>query len=228
MPKVLLLTYDVESRDPRRKAFEEAGFAVEVEEPAWPAALEAAKRFAPDVIAVDCGQLPSHGRETAEALRTTAATNAIPVVLFRVAEHDIERTRLKVPGGVVAFDYELLDRIRSAALTRLAHLAALQPAVPDRPRPRPGAAPAAGAKAAPPKVVPAPKAAPAPVPKTGAPATEARRSAPRRPATPEPRAARPKAHEAATVKAPARPAAARSAKAPAARTATKTAARKKR
>jgi CheY-like chemotaxis protein len=126
MPKVLLLTFDVESRQSRRQDLEEAGFSVAVEEPSWPAALEAAKRFEPDVIAVDCGQLPSHGRETAAALRTTPPADAVPLVLFRVADHDVERTRLKVPGGVVAFDWELLDRLRSAALTRLAQLAAME------------------------------------------------------------------------------------------------------
>jgi CheY-like chemotaxis protein len=143
MPKVLLLTFDTESREPRRKDLEEAGFTVAIDEPSWPAALEAAKRFQPDVIAVDCGQLPSHGRETAAALRTTSPADAVPLVLFRVADHDVERTRLKVPGGVVAFDWELLDRLRSAALTRLAQLAAQEdePSAPDQlAAPAPGAA----------------------------------------------------------------------------------------
>lgn len=215
MPKVLLLTYDVESREPRRKDFEGAGFTVAIEEPSGPASLEAARRFAPDVIAVDCGQLPSHCRETAEALRTNAATGGVPLVLFRVAEHDIERTRLKVPGGVVAFDYELLDRIRSAALTRLAYLAAQVPLPVEKPAPRPA-----------PALAPAVAAAPAPSP----PGNGARTAAtPIRPAAPESRAVRSASREAAPVrKAPAR-AAARSAKAPVVKAAAKKAVpRKKR
>lgn len=136
MPKVLLLTYDAESREPRRKDFEDAGFSVATEEPSWPGVLAAASQFTPDVIAVDCGLLPSHCRDTAEALRNNTATSGIPLVLFRVAEHEVERTRLKVPGGVVSFGYELVDRIRSAALTRLAHLAAQGP-IGGRLRPSP-------------------------------------------------------------------------------------------
>lgn len=121
MPNVLLLSFDPASIGPRTRLLETAGFSLQICEPSWPACLEMTQAFLPDVIAVDLGKLPSHGRSVAKALREHRETRDIPLVLFRVASHELETTRLQVPGGVVAFDYELVDRLRSAALTRLAH-----------------------------------------------------------------------------------------------------------
>lgn len=187
MARVLLLSFDPESLPSRRRSFEEAGFTLGVEEPGWPRALEAARKLQPDVIAVDCEKLPSHARETAEALRRSAETRDVPVVLFRVADHDIERTRLKVPGGVVAFEYELIDRLKSAALTRLANQAAAESAA------RAARSAAAPRTAAPASARAEPRKAAAKKPAARKPA--ARKAPARKPA----RAARP-AHRATTAR----------------------------
>ncbi len=185
MPKVLLLTFDAESRAGRQRDFEQAGFTVAVEEPKWPAAYDKAQKEKPDVIAVDCAQLPSHCRETAEALRTGAQTRNLPVVLFRVAEHDVERTRLKVTGGVVAYEYELIDRLRSAVLTRIANQAAeesaAERAAAEKKAARRAARPAAAKKAAKPKAA-AKKAAKKPAAKKPAKKPAAKKPAAKKPA----------------------------------------------
>ncbi|AKU92210.1 hypothetical protein [Vulgatibacter incomptus] len=156
MPKVLLLSYDADARKERAAAFESAGFRVSAAEPAWPESRDLASSFDPDVIALDCGRIATHCREIGEKLRKSAQTRDLPLVLFRVADADVERTRLEVPGGVVAFEHELIERLRSAVLTRFANLARAE-------------SEASRAKAAPAKAAvetPRPSAAAEPAPKS--------------------------------------------------------------
>ena len=123
MAKVLLLSFDAESVGGRVSFFENAGFQVMAAEPSWPSCLQVVKSFEPDVIALDCAKLPSMCRQTGAELRKAPLARDLPLVLFRVADADIEQTRLQVAGGVVAFEYELTDRLRSAILTRVANQA---------------------------------------------------------------------------------------------------------
>jgi CheY-like chemotaxis protein len=93
------------------------GWQVEYEAEDGARAGKRIRELKPDVIVVYLSRLPSHGRETAHALRSMNATRSIPVVFVDGKQEAIEKTRLKVPGALFVTSAEL-----DSVLARLDHL----------------------------------------------------------------------------------------------------------
>ena len=68
----------------------------------------------PDAVVIYLSRLPSHGRETADGLRSLKATRSVPIVFVDGQGEALEKTRAKVPDAIYTSSGEL-----AAALSRL-------------------------------------------------------------------------------------------------------------
>jgi CheY-like chemotaxis protein len=75
-------------------------------------AYEAIKANPPAAIIIYLTRLPSHGRETADALRTYKATREIPIVFVGGQGEALVKTKAKVPSGIFATESELAAVLR--------------------------------------------------------------------------------------------------------------------
>ncbi|MEW5848557.1 MAG: hypothetical protein AB2A00_07065 [Myxococcota bacterium] len=100
MARVLVISWEGDARTQVIEAFDEAGHEVEQEEPR-DSAVGKAKSMLPDVIVVDLGEQPAHGREVARVLAKTKATRDLPMVLYGVDAETEPRARTAAPRAVV-------------------------------------------------------------------------------------------------------------------------------
>jgi DNA-binding response OmpR family regulator len=68
----------------------------------------------PDAVVIYLERLPTHGRETADALRSLKATRALPIIFVGGNEAAIEKTRLKVTDAVFTSPQRLKDALRKS------------------------------------------------------------------------------------------------------------------
>lgn len=61
----------------------------------------------PDAVVIYLTRLPSHGRETAIALRSARATRNVPIVFVEGKGEPLEKTRAKVPDAIYVTSEEL-------------------------------------------------------------------------------------------------------------------------
>ena len=76
----------------------------------------AVKANPPDAVVVYLTRLPSHGRETAHALRSMKATRQLPIIFVDGSGEALEKTKVKVPDATYAASTELrqvLEALRS-------------------------------------------------------------------------------------------------------------------
>ena len=88
----------------------QAGWQVETESSDGARAGKRIKESLPDVIVISLSRLPSHGRETADGLRSMNLTRAIPIIFTDGKEDAIAKTRLKVPDATY-IPSETLNRV---------------------------------------------------------------------------------------------------------------------
>jgi CheY-like chemotaxis protein len=88
------------------------GWRVESESEDGARACQRIKESLPDIIVIFLSRLPSHGRETAHALRSMRSTRAVPIVFVDGKEDAIEKTRQKVPDAI----YTPLENLHSLLL----------------------------------------------------------------------------------------------------------------
>ncbi len=69
----------------------------------------------PDAVVIYLTRLPSHGRETADGLRSIKATRHIPIIFVDGKEEAIEKTRAKVPGALFVTSAGLREALASVA-----------------------------------------------------------------------------------------------------------------
>ena len=84
-----------------------SGWEVEVEARDGVRAWNAIKTNPPRAVAIYLTRLPSHGRETARALRAFKVTRTIPIIFLDGKEEPLEKTKAKVPDAVFASSTEL-------------------------------------------------------------------------------------------------------------------------
>lgn len=80
----------------------------------------------PDVLVIDLGRLPSHGREVGVAVRTRKSTRAVPLVFVDGAKEKVERVRAVLPDA----EYVTWRGIRGA-ITRATKARKRSPVVPS-------------------------------------------------------------------------------------------------
>lgn len=78
----------------------EEGWAVEVEAEDGARAVERIRDQAPAAVVIFLRRLPSHGRETAHALRAMKATRHVPILFVDGEEEKLARVRERVPDAV--------------------------------------------------------------------------------------------------------------------------------
>jgi len=83
------------------------GWEVEYEAEDGARAGKKIKENPPAVIVIYLSRLPSHGRETAEGLRSLKATRSIPIVFVDGQGEALEKTKAKVPDAL----YTTSDRL---------------------------------------------------------------------------------------------------------------------
>ncbi|HJW91685.1 MAG TPA: hypothetical protein VJ436_13670 [Anaerolineales bacterium] len=84
-----------------------AGWEVEVEAKDGARAGSAIKANPPRAVVIYLTRLPSHGRETAHALRSFKATRTIPIIFVDGKDEALEKTKAKVPDAIFARSTEL-------------------------------------------------------------------------------------------------------------------------
>jgi len=76
------------------------GFDITIESSDGARGGKAVKESPPDVIVIYLIRLPSHGRETAHALKSMKATREIPIVFVDGEGEALEKTKAKVPDAI--------------------------------------------------------------------------------------------------------------------------------
>lgn len=91
-----LIDWDPDSAQTLAAALTEEGWSVRTETVDGARAVKHMLDEAPDAVAIDLSRLPSHGRETARAVRGAKPIHSIPIVFFG----GTDEARMKA-GGVV-------------------------------------------------------------------------------------------------------------------------------
>lgn len=105
--RVFLVQWDAPSAEARAAALRADGWEVEVESQDGARAYRLIRATPPDVVVIDLARKPSHGRETAHALRTLKATRHLPIVFVDGTEEAVEKTQAKVAEAVFTTSAEL-------------------------------------------------------------------------------------------------------------------------
>jgi len=111
--RLFLIHWDPALARERAEALRGQGWEVETESEDGGAAYRRIKERAPDVVVVDLSRKPSHGRETALALRSAKATAALPIVFVDGEGAGLQSVREKLPDALYVQSPEL-----AAALER--------------------------------------------------------------------------------------------------------------
>ena len=111
--KVFLVQWDATSAAERADTLRREGWKVDVECENGGRAYRHIRTSVPDVVVLDLGKKPSHGREVGSALRAIRATRDIPIVCIEEGDEAREQTRLRIEGVRFSTDgdlpYELVD-----------------------------------------------------------------------------------------------------------------------
>jgi CheY-like chemotaxis protein len=97
------------------------GWQVETEAEDGARAGQRIKEILPDVIVIYLSLLPSHGSETAHALRSMKSTRQIPIVFVDGIDDAVEKTRLKVPDALYTTSENIHSVLVSLSEPRRAH-----------------------------------------------------------------------------------------------------------
>jgi CheY-like chemotaxis protein len=90
------------------KPLRAAGWKVKTESADGARAGKLIKAKPPDVLVIYLKRLPSHGRETAHALRSMKATRPLPIVFVDGEGEPLAKTRAKVPDAIYTNSAELM------------------------------------------------------------------------------------------------------------------------
>lgn len=82
-----------------------------VAEPRWPHFRDQIDRVRPDLIVLDLSKHPTHGIDTADYLRKTPATAALPIYALNATEAAARKLAARVPGVPILSLDELCDRL---------------------------------------------------------------------------------------------------------------------
>lgn len=118
MPKVLLLSSDEGFRRRHVQALVRHGFEPVALRPGWPACYDRVKHERPQAIALDFGADGNLARQTAIGLRESKATAALPLVLVRVDEQELEEVVAEIPRTLIVSEESLAEALWAALPAR--------------------------------------------------------------------------------------------------------------
>ena len=119
--RVFLIHWKEVELEERSQRLREAGYVVVGEESDAPAAFRALKAEQPDVVVIDLGRLPSHGREIGSAIRDTKATRHVPIVFVDGADEKVKRVQQDLPDAVYSRWSGIREAIDQAIATAPQH-----------------------------------------------------------------------------------------------------------
>ncbi len=90
----------------------ELGWQVEWESEDGARAGKIIKDNPPDVVVIYLTRLPSHGRETADGLRSTKATRSIPIIFVGGQGEALAKTKAKSPDALYVAPEELQSALQ--------------------------------------------------------------------------------------------------------------------
>jgi CheY-like chemotaxis protein len=79
-------------------------------------AYQTIKSSSPAVIVIYLTRLPSHGRETAHAIRTNKSIREIPIIFVGGQGEALEKTQAKIPEAIFLAETELMDHLERLAV----------------------------------------------------------------------------------------------------------------
>lgn len=112
VPLVFVVDWDETSAARRQGALEALGFRVEIETSDGGRAYRRVREGGPVAVVLDVARRSSHGIQTAEALRRSAATRSLPLLFVGADEEVARRVAERLPGATVSSDEELPEVLR--------------------------------------------------------------------------------------------------------------------
>ncbi len=113
--KVFLVHWNLSQAEGVARELRSDGWEVDIESKDGARAYQLIKANPPNVVVVYLTHLPSHGRETAHALRSTKATRNLPIVFVDGKDEAVARTREKVADALFTTALELKGVLASFA-----------------------------------------------------------------------------------------------------------------
>jgi len=95
--RLFLIHWDQNELEQLAEPLRQAGWQVEGESADGARASKAILADPPDVLVIYLTRLPSHGRETADYLRTKLNADQLPILFVAGAPEKVEKVRAKVP-----------------------------------------------------------------------------------------------------------------------------------
>ena len=105
--KIFLIHWNAAEAQDYARGLENAGWQVEWEAEDGASAAKAIRENPPDVIVIYLTRLPSHGRETADYVRSLKSTRSIPIIFVGGEGEALEKTRAKLPQATYTTPSEL-------------------------------------------------------------------------------------------------------------------------
>jgi CheY-like chemotaxis protein len=109
---LFLIHWNYAEAEEQAERLRSSGWNVVVEAEDGQRAYTSIKSNPPAVIVIYLTRLPSHGRETAHALRTNKSTREIPIIFIGGQGEALEKTKAKVPVAIYTSEAELDHHLR--------------------------------------------------------------------------------------------------------------------
>jgi len=106
--KLILIHWNRAEAEALALKFERAGWQVDIEAEDGGRAYQKMKTEPTAVMVIYLTRLPSHGRETAHAVRSLKATRHIPIIFVGGQGEALEKTKGKIPDAVYTTETEVL------------------------------------------------------------------------------------------------------------------------
>ena len=116
--RVFLIHWNASEAEELARPLRASGWEVEIEAEDGARACKAIRGNPPDAVVVYLTRLPSHGRDTADYLRSIKATRDVPIVFLDGKADAVEKTRAKVPDAVYTTSTELDKVLAGFSRTR--------------------------------------------------------------------------------------------------------------
>lgn len=111
MGTLLLVHWNAEEAESFAQPLRASGWEVEIEAEDGHRAWERVKNAPPEALVVYLQRLPSHGRETARAIRKTKAGRDLPILFVGGDEAKLDKVRQQVPDGIFIQPSELVSAL---------------------------------------------------------------------------------------------------------------------
>jgi DNA-binding response OmpR family regulator len=111
--RLFLIHWNQSEAEEYARALVDSDWEVDIEAKDGRKAFEAIKANPPAVVIIYLNRLPSHGRETAHALRTIKSLKEIPIIFVGGQGEPLEKTKTIIPDAIYLMDTELHQRLEN-------------------------------------------------------------------------------------------------------------------